>query len=189
MSQRMFQHETRAYLMIGTNKRMVYSSWIGEFRIKRPAPTSTSSYIRTPAAMRFIVPPSTLQSAPHIVVDPSRARDFETSLHTGNTGYWNHLNPQDAYCCSHRRSTTPLLICLPTFSSCLEQRKQQDRKVVNKQSTAAPAAQQKNKTTQQLPTKTVTSLSHDQALMNLQQSNTIVKTMLDATFGCMTFLR
>jgi hypothetical protein len=139
--------------------------------------------------MRVTVPPPTLQSAACMIVGHSGASGIETSLHIDNTGYWNHLNTQDAYRCSHRRFATPLLIRLLTLLSCLEQRKQQDRKVVSKQSTAAPAAQQKNKTMQQLPIKTVTSLSYDQALMNLQQSNSIVKTMLDATFGCMTFLR
>ncbi|KAJ9106339.1 hypothetical protein QFC21_001485 [Naganishia friedmannii] len=56
--------------------------------------------------------------------------------------------------------------------------------------TATVTAPQKTATTQQHGgVKSATVLAHDQALMNLQQSNLIVKTMLDATFGCMTFLR
>ncbi|KAJ9094199.1 hypothetical protein QFC19_008051 [Naganishia cerealis] len=70
--------------------------------------------------------------------------------------------------------------------------------VVNKQSTTAvvpsvvaATLQTATATTsaQGHNVKPTTELAQDQAWMNLQQSNLIVKTMLDATFGCMTFLR
>ncbi|KAJ9124240.1 hypothetical protein QFC22_001039 [Naganishia vaughanmartiniae] len=62
--------------------------------------------------------------------------------------------------------------------------------VTKKQTTiTTPTAQQQTAPAQQHGVKSAIALAHDQALMNLQQSNLIVKTMLDATFGCMTFLR
>jgi hypothetical protein len=74
-------------------------------------------------------------------------------------------------------------------SSAIQQRRQGQKVDGNKQSTATGNLQESLKTKQQQSSKTATALSHDQALMSLQQSNQIVKTMLDATFGCMTFLR
>lgn len=70
-----------------------------------------------------------------------------------------------------------------------QQRKQDQKVAAKKQSTASNVAQARSKTKQQQSSKTATMITHDQALMSLQQSNQIVKTMLDATFGCMTFLR
>jgi hypothetical protein len=75
------------------------------------------------------------------------------------------------------------------ISSAVQQRRQGQKVDGNKQSTATGNLQESIKTKQQQASKTTTTLSHDQALMSLQQSNQIVKTMLDATFGCMTFLR
>lgn len=69
------------------------------------------------------------------------------------------------------------------------QRRQDQKVTAKKQSTVTTIGHDNPKTKQQQSSKTATTISHDQALMSLQQSNQIVKTMLDATFGCMTFLR